>query len=214
MPVISPPKRVDSYVIERLEMPTVPTRNDEQNRSPSPTPKDVYQRTTSHERQSDISENFARLTLSEMHSQIYGNENIIANKIASENPIIKPTYSQSTSRENTNHSHDVSPLEKVHSNRSPSPTSGYGSSSVHGEGLSRESTSSPPSAYVPQHDYHNTRSSNGSAIDRHPSSPSSSKTNNLPSSTLTGKYPTISALIKPHRPISPANGLNDDEYDN
>jgi hypothetical protein len=80
-------------------------------------------------------------------------------KIATENPIIKPTYFHSSSQENkhissyTNHSHDSSPSTNIHSNRSPSPTSGYGSSSVHGEGISRDSTSSPPSAYVPQHDY-------------------------------------------------------------
>lgn len=79
------------------------------------------------------------------------NGNTIMNKLASENPIFKPT----TSRENTNHSHDSSPSDKVNNNRSPSPTSGYGSSSIHGEGLSRDSTSSPPSAFVPEHDYLN-----------------------------------------------------------
>jgi len=70
-----------------------------------------------------------------------GNDNITTNKIATENPILKQTYSHENK---TNHSHDAS----------PSPTSGYASSSVHGEGISRDSTS-PPSAYVPQHDYLN-----------------------------------------------------------
>jgi hypothetical protein len=85
----------------------------------------------------------------------------MTNKIATENPIIKPKYVLSTSQENkrtssnTNHSRDSSPSANMHSNRSPSPTSGYGSSSVHGERISRDSTSSPPSAYVPQHDYLN-----------------------------------------------------------
>ena len=55
MPVISPPKRVDSYIIEPMEMPTVPTRNDQRSRSPSPTSRDVYPANTSRERQSDIS---------------------------------------------------------------------------------------------------------------------------------------------------------------
>jgi hypothetical protein len=95
-----------------------------------------------------------------MHSQLYANDNITTNKIASENPILKQTYFHSTSHENkqitsnANHSHDSSPSTNVNNNRSPSPTSGYASSSAHGEGISRDS-SSPPSAYVPQHDYLN-----------------------------------------------------------
>jgi hypothetical protein len=52
IPVISPTKRIDSK-IERIDMPTVPTRNDE--RSPSPISTDIYRRQHSHERQSDIS---------------------------------------------------------------------------------------------------------------------------------------------------------------
>ncbi len=82
----------------------------------------------------------------------------MTNKIATENPIVKPKYVLSPSQEdkrassNANHSRDSSPSANTHSHRSPSPTSGYGSSSVHG-GISRDSTSSPPSAYVPQHEY-------------------------------------------------------------
>jgi hypothetical protein len=52
MPVISPPKRV--------EIPTVPTRNDQRSRTPSPTSRDVYQRKTSYERQSDISGKYSK----------------------------------------------------------------------------------------------------------------------------------------------------------
>lgn len=55
MPVISPPKRVNSHIIEPMEMPTVPTRNDQRSRSPSPTSRDVFPANTSRERQSDIS---------------------------------------------------------------------------------------------------------------------------------------------------------------
>jgi hypothetical protein len=43
---------------------------------------------------------------------------------------------------------------------------------------------------------------------------SSSKTNNLPSPSIGGKYSTIGALIKPHRPLSQLNTSNDDELDN
>jgi len=86
-------------------------------------------------------DNFARLTLNEINNKLNGNDNITTNKIATENPILKQTYSHENK---TNHLHDAS----------PSPTSGYASSSVHGEGISRDSTS-PPSAYVPQHDYLN-----------------------------------------------------------
>lgn len=171
MPVISPTKRVNSHIIEPMEMPTVPTRNDQRSRSPSPTSRDVYQANTSRERQSDISgkqtknicfsisffflENFSRLTLSEISNELYGNGNPITSRIASENPVVQPT-----SRNDTNHhSRDSSPSDKVNSRRSPSPTSGYGSSSTHGKGQSRDSTSSPPSAFVPQHDYLNVISS-------------------------------------------------------
>ena len=62
MPVISPPvmkvrkhKRLDSK-INHIEMPTLPTRNDDRSRSLlSPTTPDVYRRQSSRERQSDIS---------------------------------------------------------------------------------------------------------------------------------------------------------------
>jgi len=54
IPVISPPKRLDSN-IERTEMPTVPIRNTERSRSPSPISTDIYQRQNSREHQSDIS---------------------------------------------------------------------------------------------------------------------------------------------------------------
>ena len=90
------------------------------------------------------------------------NDNITTNTIASENPLLKQTYSHSSSYEskqitpNTdtlnreqNHSRDSSPSATGDSHRSPSSTSGYTSS-----GVLRDSTS-PPSAYVPQHDYLN-----------------------------------------------------------
>ena len=54
MPVISPPKRMDSK-IERIEMPTVPVRNDERSASPSPTSTDIYRRQNSREHHTDIS---------------------------------------------------------------------------------------------------------------------------------------------------------------
>lgn len=97
-----------------------------------------------------------------MKTKNYSNDNITTNMIASENPLFKQTYSHSSSYEKKrisdgldreqNHSRDSSPTGN--SNRSPSSTSGYTSSSVHGEGALRDS-SSPPSAYVPQHDYLN-----------------------------------------------------------
>jgi len=208
MPVISPPRRVDT-TIEGMEMPTVPTRVNERSRSPSPTSRDVYQRTTSREGQSDISENFSRLTLSEINNELYANDTIMTNKMAAQNPLVKPSYSHSTSQDNTAHYRNVSPSPNVNGNRSPSPTSGYGSSSALAGGISRDSTSSPPSAFVPQHDYLNTRSSNGSALDRQPTSPSGTKTDYLQSPGIGGKYSTIGALIKPHRPVSPSNTPND-----
>ena len=148
MPLISPVKRTDSHIIEPMEMPMVPTRADQRSRSPSRTTRDVFQANTSRERQSDISENFSRLTLGEIASELYGHENMTTNRIVSDNPVVKPT-----SQDVSNRSRDSSPSEKIHSHRSPSPTSGYGSSSTHGKGISRDSTSSPPSAFVPQHDY-------------------------------------------------------------
>lgn len=48
MPVISPPRQTDS-MYERVEMPTVPTRNTQRSRSPSPVSNDVYQRKLSQE---------------------------------------------------------------------------------------------------------------------------------------------------------------------
>jgi hypothetical protein len=54
IPVISPPKRLDSN-IQRIEMPIVPTRNDERSQSPSPTATDIHQRQNSREHQTDIS---------------------------------------------------------------------------------------------------------------------------------------------------------------
>jgi len=54
VPFISPPKRLDSNV-ERIETPTVPMRNTERSRSPSPISTDIYRRQNSREQQSDIS---------------------------------------------------------------------------------------------------------------------------------------------------------------
>ena len=54
MPIVSPPKRLDSK-IERVEMPTVPTKYDQRSRSPSPTTTDTYRQQTSRERLPDIS---------------------------------------------------------------------------------------------------------------------------------------------------------------
>jgi len=101
----------------------------------------------------------------EMNNKNYSNGHIITNIIASENPILKQTDSHSSSYENKqittntenfnreqNHSRDSSPSATVNSNRSPSSTSGYTSS-----GVLRDSTS-PPSAFVPQHDYLNVNS--------------------------------------------------------
>ncbi|CAF3979658.1 unnamed protein product [Adineta steineri] len=235
MPIISPVKRFDSH-IERTEMPTVPTKHDQRSRSPSPTSNDIHRRQDSREQHhTDISDNFSRLTINEKH-----HDNITTNAIASENPLFKPTYNHSPSHENKqrtsntdreqNHSRDSSPSATANSNRSPSPTSGYGSSSVHGEGLLRDS-SSPPSAFVPQHDYLNTRSSNTKVVDRHSpaspernerTSPSSAlndfvtKTNTISSPTVGGKYSTLAALIKPHRPLSQLNNPtdDDDQFDN
>jgi hypothetical protein len=88
------------------------------------------------------------------------NDHITTNTITSENPLIKQTYSHSTSYEtktihrDRNHSRDSSPSANTNSNRSPSPTSGYASSSVQGERILRDSTSPPP-AHVPQHEYLN-----------------------------------------------------------
>jgi hypothetical protein len=103
-----------------------------------------------------------------MNKRKNSNDTTPTNIMASENPLLKQTYSHSTSYEkhinttsNTNNfereqhdSRNSSPSATVNSNRSPSPTSGYGSSNAHGEGVLRDSTS-PPSAYVPQHDYLN-----------------------------------------------------------
>lgn len=196
MPIISPPKRVDSH-IEPIEMPTVPTRNNERSRSPSPVSTDIYERKNSHEHQTDISDNFARLTLNEINSRLYANENLTMNKIASENPVLKQTYSHENKQPN---SYDSSPSTNVNNYRSPSPTNNQ-----EDEIILRDS---PPSAYVPQHDYLSARSSNSNVLDRQPSSPS--KTNNLPSPLIGGKYSTISALIKPHRPLSQLNSPLDD----
>ncbi|CAF0900278.1 unnamed protein product [Adineta ricciae] len=219
MPVISPPKRSDS-TIERVEMPTPPTKHNQRSRSPSPTSADIYHRQTDREHHTDISDNFSRLTLNDKE----------VNKITTENPLIKPTYSYSSSREEKrvsshtdSHSRDSSPSTTANSNRSPSPTSGYASSGAHGDGTARDS-SSPPSAFVPQHDYLNTRSSNASVVDRQsPTSPKErtssalhdfvSKTNTISSPSASGKYSTLAALIKPHRPLSQLNS-NGSEYDN
>ncbi|UJR23551.1 hypothetical protein I4U23_026539 [Adineta vaga] len=229
MPVVSPPKRMDS-INERVEMPTFPTKYNPRSRSPSPTSADTYLRRTSRERQTDISDNFSRLTLNDSQNGM-NNKNFATDKITIENPLLRQTYSHedkhissNTIREQ-NHSRDSSPSATVNSNRSPSPTSDYASSSAHGDGGLRDSTS-PPSAFVPQHDYLNTRSSNASVVDRQ--SPSSqnertssalhdfvSKTNTISSPGLSGKYSTIGALIKPHRPLSQLNNANnDDDFDN
>lgn len=162
MPLISPPKRVDSH-IEPIEMPTVPTRNSERSQSSSPVSTDIYERKNSHEHQTDISgrylqknnkiipikififlDNFARLTLNEINSRLYANENLTMNKIASENPVLKQTYSHENKQPN---SYDSSPSTNVNNYRSPSPTNNQ-----EDEIILRDS---PPSAYVPQHDYLN-----------------------------------------------------------
>ncbi len=55
MPVVSPPKRLDSK-IERVEMSVGPAKYDQQSRSPSPpTTTDIYRRENSREPHTDIS---------------------------------------------------------------------------------------------------------------------------------------------------------------
>jgi hypothetical protein len=103
------------------------------------------------------------LTLNDKQHEMNQN-NFGANKITSENPLLKQTYSHSTSYEDKHissnsqrertQSRDSSPSATANGYRSPSPTSDYASSSAHGDGALRDSTS-PPSAYVPQHDYLN-----------------------------------------------------------
>ncbi|CAF3437594.1 unnamed protein product [Rotaria sp. Silwood1] len=286
MPVVSPPKRSDS-TSERIEMPITPTKSNERIRSSSPLSTDTYRRQSSREHQMDISDNFSRLTISEnqhdtsnekysndnkttnvitagnpllkptyshsssyenkqttntnnfyreqSHSHDYSNDDKTTNVITSENPLLKPTYSHSSSYENkqttnTNyfypeqsHSRDSSPSVNVNSNRSPSPTSGYASSSVHGEGKLRDSTS-PSSVNMPQYDYLNARPSNTNVVDRRPTPTQQnertsalhefvSKTN-LPMSTGGDKYSTISALVQPFRPLSQSNYSRNDDFDN
>ncbi|CAF2842215.1 unnamed protein product [Rotaria sp. Silwood2] len=288
MPVISSPKRSDSK-IERIEKPITPTYSDERIRSPSPISTDTYRRQSSRDHQIDISDNFSRLTINEnqqefsnqkysndnktsnmilsenplvkptyshsssyenkqiptntnnfyreqSHSHDYSNDNEATNVITSENPILKPTYSHSSSYENkqipsnTNnfyreqsHSRDSSPSANINSNRSPSPTSGYASSSVHGEGKFRDSTS-PSAVNMPQYDYLNARPSNTNVVDRRPTQPGQnertsalhefvSKTN-LPVPTAGEKYSAISALVHPIRPLSQLNQSSNDDFDN
>ena len=229
MPVISPPKRTNSTTIERLEMPTVILDHKPRSRSPSPVDSDVFQRQVTQEQSADISgnyffvlqtkrkiklnfvlsffqiENFARLTLGEINSYLYANEDLTTAKLVSETPIID----QTSSNDNTPHAHhsrDSSPSVKENNSRSTSPTSGYNSSSAHVDRISRDSTASPPSAFVPEHKYlivsraclHFIRS----YLIFLKAQDSSPKTNNLPSPTIGGKYSTIAALIKPHRPVS------------
>ena len=117
-------------------------------------------------------DNFSRLTIAESqhdsHPPKHANEKT-AHVIASENPLVKQSYSSSSTSEHksvtetwnkTNfdreaqHSRESSPSAVVHGNPISSPTSGYASSSAHSEGVSRDSTS-PPFAHVPQHDYLN-----------------------------------------------------------
>lgn len=54
MPVVSPPKRSDS-TIERIQMPTPPTKHNQRSRSPSPTSADIHHRQSAHEHHTDIS---------------------------------------------------------------------------------------------------------------------------------------------------------------
>lgn len=56
MPVVSPPKRVDS-TIERIEMPTATIDYKRRSRSPSPVASDVYQQQVIREQSTDISGN-------------------------------------------------------------------------------------------------------------------------------------------------------------
>ncbi|CAF3838788.1 unnamed protein product [Rotaria sordida] len=283
IPVISPPKRLDS-TIEKIAMPITPTKNDEQFRSPSPISTDIYRRQSSREHPIDISDNFSRLTISENQQEInnekYSNDNKTTNVITSENPLLKPTYSHSSSYENkpiisntnnfyreqsysndnkttnmmtsefplvkptyshsssyenkqttlnTNnfyreqsHSRDSSPSANINSNRSPSPTSGYASSSVHGEGILRDSTS-PSSVNMPQYDYLNARPSNTNVVDRRSTSSRQnertsalnefiSKTT-MPLPTAGEKYSAISALVQPMRPFSQIHHSNNDDLD-
>lgn len=145
------------------------------------------------------------MTLSEINSYLYANEDLTTAKLVSETPIID----QTSSNENTPHAHhsrDSSPSVKENNSRSTSPTSGYNSSNAHVDRISRDSTASPPSAFVPEHKYLNVSRACLHFIRSYliflKAQDSSPKTNNLPSPTIGGKYSTIAALIKPHRPVS------------
>ena len=89
------------------------------------------------------------------------------NTIVSNDPLMKQTYSHSSSYESqyktsntTNfyreqsHSRDSSPSVIVDSNQSVSPMNSYGLSGIHGEGVPHDSRSAT-SAFTPNYDYFN-----------------------------------------------------------
>ncbi|CAF1630495.1 unnamed protein product [Rotaria magnacalcarata] len=233
VPVISSPKRPTS-TIERIEIPLLPANSDEYIRDPSPLSTDVYRRQSSREHQVDLSDNFSRLTLNDQQqnndNRPYEDESSIIARFIPENTVLKPTYSHSSSNEDkqpiptTNnfyseqrYSRDSSSSVTVNSNRSPSPTSGYASSSAHGEGGLRDSTS-PPAVNASQHDYLNMRPSNASVNNRYPTSPQQSERTpsalhefvgrtNIPVVPPGERYSTISALVHTFQPLR-------DEFEN
>ncbi|CAF3156900.1 unnamed protein product [Rotaria socialis] len=233
VPVIPSPKRSTS-TIERIEIPLLPANSDTYIRDPSPLSTDVYRRQSSREHQVDLSDNFSRLTLNDQQqkndNEPYSDKCSTTGRFIPENTVLKPTYSRSSSNEDkqpiptTNnfyseqrYSRDSSSSVTVNSNRSPSPTSGYASSSVHGESRLRDSTS-PSAVNVSQHDYLNTRPSNASVNSRYPTSPQQSERTpsalhefvgrtNIPIIPPGERYSTIGALVHTFRPLK-------DEFEN
>lgn len=201
------------------------------SRSPS---NDSYRRQNSRERQIDVADDYARMSVNEDRARKYSNDFNI-NALPSENSSTTRAYQTSsqtrysTASVNSNspnreqyYSRESSPISTINRYQSSSPTTtGYVSSSTKRTTTTTyQSSVSPSKTYTTQYEHHSSGPiTNANSISRRSPSPISSdrtasgltdfisKTNlagNIPSSSTT-QTSTLGALANGFRPISHAN---------
>ncbi|UJR25356.1 hypothetical protein I4U23_006706 [Adineta vaga] len=227
IPVVVQSKRTDS-TIDRMETPINPIQDNQRDRSRSPsiTSNDSYQR------QSNLSDNYSRLSIDEDKINRKYSTDSPMNTIVTENPVSNRNYyhSSSTSSYETKYrssNSNTNNYEREQRSReaSPTPIGGYISSSSTASTTRTQRVNDTPKdyteGYTPQHEYMNTQTSSNFNERRSPSPSNNtrpissindfiSKTNIVGNTTSTGnQLSALGALI----PNSRRRNFNDDNDD-
>ncbi|CAF4278637.1 unnamed protein product [Rotaria sp. Silwood2] len=129
IPVISNTKRSDSMV-DKIETPTDPTRDNRRSRSPSITSNDSYQRQSSSERKNsrerqtasadDYSHSYINMDNNNRNNRKPSNDNTV-NTIVSDNPVTTGDYHRSSSSSYESKYRSTTSTSNFNDRRSPSP---------------------------------------------------------------------------------------------